>query len=223
MRLTKTGALLGLGLIATVLAAALLVGLAEVVWRGETEPFDAAVHRQLDAHMPGGKPFARVLSWVGSLDVLFVASLLVSAAFVLRRQYVAAVLLCLTMSGAFLIDLTMKATSERLRPNHLANTHGPMSYSFPSGHALGSLCFFGFLAAVLTRRRSVAWRVAAGAIAIVLVALIGASRIRLERHYASDVIAGFVAGALWLTIVLSAEWRWLSKKGPPEPSRDTSD
>src|SRR5690349_20787379 len=108
----RRGMVLVLGLVATVVAAALLVGLADVVWRGETERFDSAVHRALDAHFPGGKPFARVLSWIGSVDTMLVVSLLTSAVFVMRRRYVAGVLLCVTMAGAFLIDLTMKATSE---------------------------------------------------------------------------------------------------------------
>jgi undecaprenyl-diphosphatase len=78
----------------------------------------------------------------------------------------------------------------------------PSSYSFPSGHALGSLCFYGILASVLSDRmrpgkqKFFVWLAAA-----FLVAMIGLSRIYLGVHYPSDVIAGYLAGAVWVTAV----------------------
>jgi undecaprenyl-diphosphatase len=78
----------------------------------------------------------------------------------------------------------------------------PSSYSFPSGHALASLCFYGILAAVLSDRmrgrkpKFFIWLVAS-----LLVGMIGLSRIYLGVHYPSDVIAGYLAGAVWITAV----------------------
>ena len=77
----------------------------------------------------------------------------------------------------------------------LQQAHG---WSFPSGHASGALVTFGFLAyvalRVLPRRlHAPCMLVAAG-----LVLLVGASRVFVNAHYASDVLAGFASGSAWL-------------------------
>jgi undecaprenyl-diphosphatase len=75
----------------------------------------------------------------------------------------------------------------------------PSSYSFPSGHALGSFCFYGILAAILaTRVRGRGAKFCVWMAAVLLVAMIGVSRIYLGVHYPSDVIAGYCAGAVWV-------------------------
>ncbi len=76
--------------------------------------------------------------------------------------------------------------------------------SFPSGHAIMSVTFYGLLAYILQhsiRAEGIKWMVTA--LLIVLIALIGYSRVYLRVHYASDVAAGFVIGFLWLVISLA--------------------
>src|SRR5436190_1424491 len=127
MRLPQRSVLLlSAALVGAILSAALLIGLTERVWRGETQRFDDAVRDRVDALMPGPKPFAHALSSIGSLDVLFVVSVGVCGVFVWRREYSTAVLLAVVMSGAFLIDLSMKGAVERLRPQHLKHAHSDM-------------------------------------------------------------------------------------------------
>lgn len=76
--------------------------------------------------------------------------------------------------------------------------------SFPSGHAIMAVTFYGLLIYILqhtisndlARFLSILWL-------IVLIILIGFSRVYLRVHYASDVIAGFIIGLLWLIISLT--------------------
>ncbi len=96
-------------------------------------------------------------------------------------------------------------------------------FSFPSGHSMGSLCVYGFLAYLLCRhypRRRWAVRLSA----LLLIATVGVSRIYLGAHYPGDVVGGFAAGipCLFLALVvhqgllltgISAEERIRDHKG----------
>jgi len=105
------------------------------------------------------------------------------------------------MVGMAALDITLKLAFHRPRPlAYFGPT--PTTYSFPSGHAMGSVCFYGVLAAILAARasgRGAKWGIWMGA--VLLIGLIGYSRIYLGVHYPSDVIAGYCAGAVWVGAV----------------------
>ncbi len=87
------------------------------------------------------------------------------------------------------------------------------NFSFPSGHALMSVTFYGLLAYIAWH--SVKNKTAKWIIIILLISwiiLIGLSRLYLRRHYYSDVAAGFAMGFLWLVISLKVI-RQIEKKG----------
>jgi undecaprenyl-diphosphatase len=117
----------------------------------------------------------------------------------------AAAWLAITMAGALLLDLTLKYAFHRARP---APFFGPVphTYSFPSGHALFSFCFYGVLAGLLTARiRGLLWRIVIWIAAAALILGIGLSRIYLGVHYPSDVLAGYLAAALWVSAMLTLD------------------
>jgi undecaprenyl-diphosphatase len=72
------------------------------------------------------------------------------------------------------------------------------TYSFPSGHAAGSAAVYGALAFLLGRRLGRGGRIACAAVFVALVCVIGFTRLYLEVHYLSDVLAGFSIGITWL-------------------------
>ena len=75
--------------------------------------------------------------------------------------------------------------------------------SFPSGHALFSITFYGLLVYLLyhaLKRRGVRWTVIT--LLVILMLIIGFSRVYLRVHYASDVIAGFCVGFIWLVFAI---------------------
>ena len=76
--------------------------------------------------------------------------------------------------------------------------------SFPSGHAIMAVTFYGLLLYILFHSININWLkwLATGLLVLVML-LIGFSRVYLRVHYASDVLAGFIIGLLWLWISLS--------------------
>jgi len=122
-----------------------------------------------------------------------------------KRQRSQLLLLVLAVPGGALLNVIIKHLVHRDRPIFEDPIQTLTSYSFPSGHAMGSTVFFGTLAAIaIWQVRD--WRL--GTLAIIasalLVALICFSRIYLGVHYLSDVIAGFLAGVVWLGACLFA-------------------
>jgi len=102
--------------------------------------------------------------------------------------------------GASVLDRWLKLLVHRPRPRYAAALIHHPTWSFPSGHAMGSLVGFGMLAYVLVRftdgsRRA---RLVVWAGATVLIVLIGASRMYLGVHYLSDVVGGYAVAAAWL-------------------------
>jgi membrane-associated phospholipid phosphatase len=77
------------------------------------------------------------------------------------------------------------------------------NFSFPSGHALMSVTFYGLLAYLVwhsVKHKGAKWMIIG--LLILWIILIGVSRIYLRRHFYSDVMAGFATGFLWLVISL---------------------
>ena len=133
------------------------------------------------------------ITFFGSLFFLLPASII--APLLLRRAGYRreAMELVLTMLGSVLLNQLLKLYFNRPRPaNTLLHTWG---LSFPSGHAMLGLTFYGCLAWLLARHFGrPGW---AGPL-VVWSVLIGLTRIYLHAHYATDVLAGFAGGAAWL-------------------------
>ncbi len=117
-----------------------------------------------------------------------------------RRR--AAVVFAVAALGAEALDQIMKLLFHRPRPEPFFGYAEPVTHSFPSGHAMVSLCFFGVLAAILAaRERPRVTRVAIFTAAALLVGLMGFSRVYLGFHYPTDVLAGYAAAVIWLAAV----------------------
>jgi undecaprenyl-diphosphatase len=218
----KIGLLL-LGAILVAGTALLFFGwLAEEVLEADTKQFDAfvrtAIHRLASPALTG---MMKAVSFLGSVGVLATLSLLAVFLFSYFHRHREAVLLAITMAGATGLDLALKYAFHRARPVPFFGT-SPNSYSFPSGHALGSVCFYGALAAILSARtprrdmRLFIWMVA-----VLVIGTVGFSRIYLGVHYPSDVIAGYCAALVWVGAVGFSEKviRSRSEEGPERSAR----
>ena len=197
-----------ISLLAAALSLFLFAWIADNVAHERTRDFDLFVRNQVHANASPAVTRAMVwISFVGG-DGLGLAAIASVALFLRARRRRAALWLLVTLAGATALDLTLKYAFHRPRPTPF---FGPLphTFSFPSGHSLFSFCFYGVLAGLIAARvRSVWLRVAIWTGAALLVLAIGLSRIYLGVHYASDVIAGYLTGTLWVaTMIFLDRWR----------------
>jgi undecaprenyl-diphosphatase len=131
----------------------------------------------------------------------------------LRRRH-AAVLLVIASLGGEALNQLLKLVFARPRPESAFFGYElPASYSFPSGHALVSACFYGSCAAIFTRpMQSKGRRIAIWVAAAAFAGLIGFSRIYLGVHYPSDVVAGYAAAIVWVGAVRAGYGYWLRRR-----------
>jgi len=184
----------------------LFVWLAVEVAAGRTADFDDRVRLSVHAHSsPEISSVLRLVSNFGEPPVLIVLSAAATAALVALRWKRAALLFVIAMVGGLVLDSSLKLAFHRARPAaSFFGTPMPDSYSFPSGHALFSVCFFGALAlAVSARVRSRAGRVAIWLAATLLAFWIGFSRVYLGVHFPTDVIAGYAVAGVWVAALAS--------------------
>lgn len=184
------------------LALFLFAWLGNEVLQGDTQHFDAAIRAWVHRFAsPGMTSAMKAISLLG-YDILIAELLIAFAAFAWLRWRRAAVWLAVAMAGSLMLDMTLKYAYHRARPTAFFGV-APHSYSFPSGHALCSFCFYGVLAGLLSARtKSLVWRLIIWTSAALLVIAIGLSRIYLGVHYPSDVIAGYLAAAVWVGTVI---------------------
>ncbi|HKU20898.1 MAG TPA: phosphatase PAP2 family protein [Terriglobales bacterium] len=198
-----------LGSLAVSLLALLFFSwLARQVFEGELTKFD--MHIRIAVHQYANPTLTlamEAISDLGSpvfLSALFVVLII---SFLLVHWRHAALWLAITMAGALALDVTLKDVFHRTRPVAFFIPE-PSGYSFPSGHALGSFCFYMLLAGLLTARiHDLAARVLIWVFAALLVSAIGFSRIYLGVHWPTDVIAGYAAAAFWVAGLVTVD-RW---------------
>lgn len=112
----------------------------------------------------------------------------------------------INLISAFLTSQIAKAIFRRGRP--IGGLVEAAGFSYPSGHSMVSMAYFGFIAYLLyhkTNNRLVKAGIVLGS--VVLVLLIGFSRIYLGVHYLSDVIGGFTLALIYLIIFIMVKDR----------------
>lgn len=100
----------------------------------------------------------------------------------------------------FMLNYILKLIFSRTRPIDI-NIITETGYSFPSGHAMISLAIYGFLAYLLWES-DYKYKKIGVSLLVLLIVLIGISRIYLGVHYTSDVIAGFIVSLGYLLLFI---------------------
>lgn len=159
-------------------------------------------------------------SIIGGTVVVTLICLILGAIFWGQKQRVYFTALAITAIGGTGLNLLIKQLFNRQRPKLWKLVAGePHTSSFPSGHAMLSLVIYGFIAYLLARhfRR---WRWWIVSLIIVLIALIGFSRVYLGIHWPTDIVAGQAAGLTWLmACLLNLElYRYYNKRRDHPPS-----
>lgn len=216
-RVGRSGLVVVLGFLVSVLAIASFAGLAWLVRANAAVGVDLSVLAWMQAHdAPGLETLARVVSALGS-EVVAVLLVGLVGYFIYERRYGAAVSLVVTTAGAQLLNDVLKALFARTRPAPVAGYIAAQSFSFPSGHAMVSAAFYLFLA-YLAWQTLHGWPrgLVVGGLVLLILA-IGVSRVYLGVHYLTDVLAGYSAGGIWTEAVIVGG-RLLRPPGAPAAS-----
>ncbi len=112
------------------------------------------------------------------------------------------------IGGCYLSASLLKIAFHRQRPAGI-RVYDEMSFSFPSIHATVAVFLFGFITWIFARRMvNPIRRSCIIAAAILLITSIGFSRLYLGVHFLSDVLGGYLLGALWLALCIRLAERW---------------
>ena len=192
--------LLGLSALAT----ALFCGWAIAMQTSRLAGFDNAIRTGMHGlASPFLTRLSQQASWFGDLAVLGLLGVFALVVLGRGRRKDAARILVVTMLGALVLENGLKYLFQRVRPPAFFGPE-PWTYSFPSGHALFSACFYGAFAIVLSRALPSVWvRIGVWVVTALLVLMIGAARIYLGVHYPSDVVGGYLVAIAWTAMALA--------------------
>ncbi len=144
----------------------------------------------------------KIFTFFGStLALLFLLFLSVGLMIWQKKRW-EAFFLVIGIAGGGIFNLLLKWIFHRHRPT-LHRLIEETGYSFPSGHSMGAFIFYGMLCMLffmfLKSRIAKAIMIVS---TVLIIVMIGLSRVYLGVHYPSDVLAGYAAGGVWLTVCL---------------------
>ncbi|MFA5523872.1 MAG: phosphatase PAP2 family protein [Tissierellales bacterium] len=159
----------------------------------------STIHENIN---PAIKNFMIVISFIGSAKFYYIISPFLIFYLVRKKHWLELSALVISILGSVLLNDLLKLIFARVRPLEffLVEQGG---FSFPSGHSMNTLSFYGMAAYLFLRnkrldsRKALIW-----IITIVFIGLMGFSRIYLGVHWPTDIIGGFSAGFIWLYICI---------------------
>jgi membrane-associated phospholipid phosphatase len=173
------------------------------------DSFDFAVFDYLKQYVtPGMTAFMKFITFLGTHEFLIPANLVLISyfLFIKKHRWYSIKIPVVALGGVSLMFL-LKFLFNRPRPL-MPLLEAAKGLSFPSGHALMSFSFYGLLIYLVWQNITTKWvRLISIVLLLLLILLIGFSRIYLRYHYASDVMAGFAMGIIWLVLSL-----WVTRR-----------
>ncbi len=161
----------------------------------EVFAFDAPILNLLHAQAtPSIDRFFVLTSRLGYLWGVVPVDAIILVLLVVRRRFRDGLFLGISVIGSAILNIVAKNYFSRMRPDLWVSIRPETTYSFPSGHAMGSATL-GMAVIILcwpTR-----WRWPLLAVCVLAVLLVGVSRVYLGVHYPSDILAGWTAAIAW--------------------------
>ncbi|MFB6364797.1 phosphatase PAP2 family protein [Paenibacillus elgii] len=196
-----TGKYILTAVIIVLLSILIFIKFAHDLQENQLERFDRTYIDWIQSYIsPELTVWMKGITELGSFQTLFILLLVSVSLMVWRKKKWEALFFMVAVTGGALFNQLLKQIFERQRPmlHWIVEETG---YSFPSGHSMASIVFYGMLAMLLLMFvKSPVLKLLIAVTAGCLVIMIGVSRIYLGVHYPSDVAAGFAAGAAWLTV-----------------------
>lgn len=203
----ELGLHLSSGVVAMVGATLLFRHIAEAVTGGHAlTELDLQLANWLHAHASAGLTGVMLLlTHLHSLSGVAVLAALAGWYLWRRQAYYWLLALALAVPGAMLLNVMLKNIYQRSRPHFEQPLLVLDTYSFPSGHTAAATALYGLLLCyVMTTSASRPLRALSLLAAVLMVALVGTTRLYLGVHYLSDVLGAIAAASAWLAVCITA-------------------
>ena len=154
-------------------------------------------------------PIAKFITNFGGAIFLIIATIIL---FILIKNKKIGFSIISNLVIVTILNQSLKNILQRPRPNEFRIIE-ETGYSFPSGHSMVSMAFYGYLIYLIYRyvkNKYVKWTLIV--LLSILICTIGISRIYLGVHYTSDVLGGFLISISYLVIYISAVNKFLLEK-----------
>lgn len=159
--------------------------------------FDNLVYKYVTYYMNDSiTTFFKVITFFGSVWCILIISLIL---FIIKNKY--KLYFVINPICSDVLNRILKLIFVRPRPNilRLITERG---YSFPSGHGMMSIICYGFIIYLIWQNDyKLKWKLLLIIPLILLILLVGISRIYLGVHYASDILAAFMIGIIYLIVL----------------------
>ena len=145
--------------------------------------------------------YMKFVTHVGDLYGYIAIILILGIFLLLKRRFNLVIQIVSVVVSSALLNLVLKSIINRPRPygEALVNVN---FHSFPSGHAMSAMVFYGLMIYFLFELKSFNLKVLLSTICVLMIFFIGISRIYLGVHYPTDVVAGYLGGLSSLCIGL---------------------
>ena len=191
------------------------------------DDIDTSVFNFLASHVSSRSTgIMEIITFLGNHNFLIPANLVLIGYFLFVRKHKwYSIKIPVVAIGGLSMMLLLKFIFSRPRPL-IPLLEPAKGFSFPSGHAMMSFSFYGLLIYMVYENvKNVYLRWIIMIFLLLLIFTIGFSRVYLRVHYASDVIAGFAAGFIWIVLSLFVTGKieqFGKKKIDPEIAKETT-
>lgn len=180
----------------------LFLALAEDVFNNEIMNGDVIGYKIISTYLIRDSltPIFKIITWFGSATCIILLALILF--FTIKNKKVG-LLISTNLIIITILNQALKIIVQRPRPTEyrIINEAG---YSFPSGHSMVSMAFYGFLIYLIYKNiKNKYLKISLIVILSLLIVMIGISRIYLGVHYTSDVCAGFLVSLSYLIIYIN--------------------
>ena len=211
----KYRSVLALGLLFW-LAVGLFTKIGVEILEGEPIKFDRVIQNFIHARAtPSWDHLFLNLTRLGNIQIALPVTLIIILFYVYKSEKKHALIIAASVAGAVVANSALKLLFHRTRPALWHTIITEKSYSFPSGHALVSSALISAIILICWNK---SYRFVVLGVGVLLIGLIGLSRVYLGVHYPSDIIGGWIIGSAWSVITYLSVNRFSNISRPTKSS-----
>lgn len=174
-------------------------------------------------HSAASSHWLRIVTQLGSIRTVVVLAVVLAAVETWRTRSAWIVpFLVVLLGGEEILTNSIKALLDRARPAFYPQAVSHLGPSFPSGHSATAAAFYAGAALLLGRRRGRATRALLTGLAVGVAVAVACSRVLLDVHWFSDVVAGLLLGWAWFAVSAIAFGGRLLRFGAPVEALEES-